>query len=483
MSFNIVDVNNNFSVVLGEDGQPLVFEDGRAAAQAAADLSFERGGRFQPRRIVSDDSIWHEREAQRFAVGTYRKPLFADEEWFSANEEVRFHFAHLSTDDPSKIAFTENAEMGRADRQTRMKVGRYLERFFSHLPASHRQRLVSEHSAMFCPQPIRFARTAEEIEWVYVNGPHSCMAYPTNNQHFSVRDFHPSAVYAGPDLAVAYLLNDDDRVSARAVVWPEQKKHFRVYGDLRLHEMLRQDGYTNESLTGARLQRIDLPEGGVLMPYLDCAEYCREEGDFLVIDQDEGYIQCRSTQGRTWIDRTSYGECGCCGKRSRHRRMMVISVDLQATSNASRYPQSNVCRTCLMNDGLAIPRLGNLRFHRNLVEERDGQRWLVGEYAIHQRRLARQQTREIEAAQTFVCGFSGETLPWNEGVNIRYFDGSRVIRERWSKAAAAGRTARCFVTRHLYTLACLTTLHDGRTVNARCPLALGAMLHRDNVNA
>jgi hypothetical protein len=109
---------------------------------------------------------------------------------------------------------------------------------------------------------------------------------------------HPTRVYAGPDLAVAYIgsLND---VSARAVVWPDKKLYTTIYGDThRMETALGALGYAEGSdsdFLGARLQRIE-EDGKFVMPYLDMGDFVDDCGDYLTIT-NHGDIGCRETDG------------------------------------------------------------------------------------------------------------------------------------------------------------------------------------------
>jgi hypothetical protein len=482
MPFQIINVNEAGSVVLGEDGQPLSFEDGRAAAAAAAELAAKDGGRYQPRRAAVDENIWKQRERARFDAGNYRKPLFATEDWFTENIETRDHFLHVSNEEPSKIAFTESPENGQADRQTRMKVGRYLERFFSGLPRDYREQLVRAHQTEFVTQALNITTDAEKIEWVYTHGPHSCMAYPRTDGHFSFHDHHPTAVYAGPDLAVAYLMSahDEDRVAARAVVWPERKVFSRVYGDMLLHSVLIRQGWTEGSLDGARLQKIELPRGNILMAYLDCEAYASDEGDFLRINRNLGELACRNTSG--YASRLNVRLCPCCNERRRDDgysfRLAAMRFDI--VGNRARPSRDYVCQACSTdrNRVIRVERHDTLAL-RSLTVVRDGHRYFVGEYEAIQAARAATQARVQVAPQpaattaprrparvnpeTFVCACTGQVTEWRRGCNVYSInhETGRHTFERWSIEAANAHTTRCDQTHRRYRSIFITQVGVG----------------------
>lgn len=203
------------------------------------------------------------------------------------------HYAHRSKKDDSQIAFTKTTRKGLQDVQTRMKPGRYLQEYYSdRFSPDDIKDLVRE----LTPCEYTMARTPAEIARVYENGPNSCMSgIHWYSQYASVIDrplngdddhANPVGVYATKDVAVAYI-QKGDRITARAVVNMRDRKFARVYGDVRLHDALVEDGFTNETdaLVGCRLRKVPIRHDNAhyyLMPYLDSASYVIERGDFLV---------------------------------------------------------------------------------------------------------------------------------------------------------------------------------------------------------
>lgn len=238
-------------------------------------------GRIEP--------AWYKRERDRFhqpKEGEFGEPAYRalpGERWHALTNSwgagtIMGHFAHYSVTHPGMIAFTKSFAHGVADRQTVMKPGRYLSTYFADsLSAPEIARLAGMVSALTKPPEVRFARTAEDIRRIYRNGPSSCMVY--GEGEYSTRGIHPTAVYAGPDTAVAYMLSnadDPDSVTARSVVVMEGDEpvaYTRVYGDAdRLVDSLRGMGLAKRmTLDGVRLPRIPVPESTdtFVMPYLD----------------------------------------------------------------------------------------------------------------------------------------------------------------------------------------------------------------------
>jgi hypothetical protein len=314
-------VQNAFAIV--EITSPTThlstFASGAEAGKVAAGLnSIARLNNLAFRyRVIglkspASNEDWKTRETQRFVSGTYNPVPWSGEPW--ANPD---HFAHVSKNNPAKLAFTPSAEFGLADRQLRMRPGRYLTKYFSSvLTPDEIKTWCSKYTAQNGATVLRFATTPDEIQAVYENGPNSCMAH-------KAADFespeHPTRVYGAGDLAIAWVLGADGtdctegtdetetsaafpHVAARALCWPAKKIYGRIYGDETLLTQLFDEAGFTESYdswdwNGARLFRIETTSGDLVAPYLDdpnCNVTAR--GKFLILD-DSGEIQCRNTSG------------------------------------------------------------------------------------------------------------------------------------------------------------------------------------------
>lgn len=187
------------------------------------------------------------------------------------------HYPHLSTKHPGMIAFTKSYAHGVADRKTVMKPGRYFQKYYSWMDGPTIARLSEIINAEFAPAILHFARTREEIVHVYTHGPDSCMSHDLRD--YDCRPFHPCEPYATPDLAVAYLLSNEDdptSITARALCRMDRESGkpvawVRAYGNERkLRDALRELGAEQdyECLAGAEL--LFMPyRGGFVCPYLD----------------------------------------------------------------------------------------------------------------------------------------------------------------------------------------------------------------------
>jgi hypothetical protein len=321
-----------------EAGKPIVYATGKEAADACAmaargdlDANGYTCQKLQPRRIADD--AWKARELGRFADGTYTALPWAD------LPALTDHFAHVSTIDGAKIAYTHDAAKGAGDLQTRVKPGRYLAAFYADVyDAPTIARMAAEFDNQFGENlTLSFAVTADDIEDVYVRGPSSCMS---NSSDSYQSDEHPVRVYAGFDLQLAYL-ERDGRVTARALVWPKQKCNSRIYGDeTRLRDLLDGAGYSDGDLSGARIARIEHGRGGFVMPYIDGEKACEDMGSHLLIGS--GSIGCGNTNGLSGAAFT----CCSCGEG-------VDEDDCRSDGNGNRY-----CEECYDNDFSNCERYG-----------------------------------------------------------------------------------------------------------------------------
>ena len=282
-----------------------VRQTGSEAAEVVTRLKAAHGSLYVYRiKRIDDDALWREREQYKFDSGDYEPTPWHGQDWYKAKHND--HFCHLSLSHPGKVAYTENAAKGCEDRQTTVLPGRYLTKHFKDvLSADEIEQWASEVAVLAGTVTLKVTQDADEIETIYVNGPQSCMSSEADDYSGPC---HPARVYAGPDLAVAYV-GTLDEPSGRCVVWPEKKAYYSLYGDCsRMRLLLKEAGYTERRLDGARVRRI--PAGGsFVMPYVDGIGYCRDAGDYIILG--EGDHGCQSTEGLC-EDIGSF--CGNCGE-------------------------------------------------------------------------------------------------------------------------------------------------------------------------
>lgn len=296
--FNILNLETKSFYEIG--GTVQIYSSGADAARIARELTESTGVKHQPRLIASTVD-WRERERQRFLDGTYIPVPWSNHA--GGYPAIPDHFVHMSVEEPGKISFTEDSDKGAADRQTRMRPGRYLERFYGgddgggwNNAVDKRQYWTNECARLYDPCDVHFAKTQDDIVRVYLNGPRSCMSRPAK---YYV-DGHPTRVYAAGDLEIAYLKSQDDesRIVARCVCWPAKKVYSTIYGDsVRLEAGLEKLGFHEDNggeLYGARLLAIECGNGYVV-PYVDNYSQLAVRGEYLVISY--GDIDAQVTEG------------------------------------------------------------------------------------------------------------------------------------------------------------------------------------------
>ncbi len=287
-------------------GGPTRFQAGPGAATQII--------RLAPRR-----ASWREREAARANQGVYQAPVWQRETfWARRAPALLDHFAHVAIDDPRMIAFTEDDAKGEADRQTRIKPGRYLKRYFSNVLDDKRIAYLAEWFAGGARPPVNvsggleLARTSDEIVDVYASDVESCMAYEK-----CVR------VYGAGDLAVAVWRDAEGEVAARCLCWPTRGVYGRVYPDVdecdfacALIQTMEARGWVHERVHdqgfgGARILMIRNASDDYVMPYLDLGYGVDDHGDVWRMARD-GEFTSEDTDGVLRVDQPTWN-CDRCG--------------------------------------------------------------------------------------------------------------------------------------------------------------------------
>ena len=383
MPFHVICLETGSPVFDATGALPMIFEAGYQAASAARDYSAQTGKKYQPRPIAGEE--WRQREQARFDSGEYQPLPWRNMAWFLNSEACRNHYAHVSTERDGMVAFTESPEKGVADRQTRQRPGTYLQRFYADvLSADEIQKLARDYAGRFEDNVLLLANTADEIERVYVEGPRSCMSGKPSEYS---SPFHPVRVYAAGDLAVAYVMRGGSIVG-RALCWPQEKKHSRIYGDEdRLGPLLRAAGYRSGSLRGARLLRERANGGGFVCPYIDHDFSVEDRGDFLHISGD---IRAENTNGLIDIEEGEY--CPHCEERSDPDDFYYME-DLG----------ESWCESCADNDAFVCARTGE-RFgrRRSVTLMANGDYWSNDEFENH----------------GFTCDATGENHHMDDAVHV-----------------------------------------------------------------
>lgn len=334
-----------FRVIFADTGAPalsIAFASASEASAIRACLATPRPLRIA--RIVDDS--WRIRETHRLFRGEYTPlpAIIANAEWFVDSDADKNHYAHRANSDPAKIAFTESAEKGMDDKQTVIPVNRYLARYFGD---KLRSEDIAKISAIYAAQnynliigndaeSFRFAYSGQDVKSessTYL----SCMRY--TKEYFGT-PCHPAETYAGYGLSIAYIVDpdDDDKVIARAVIWPEKMRFVKVYGTdetirIALVDMLESRGFERaDDWRGARLSVVEFG-GRIVVPYIDgevtSLEY-DDDDDYMTVSR-HGNVDGSTTRG--WTESaTSRHICECCGDRAHEDDMRHVGNELWCDS-------------------------------------------------------------------------------------------------------------------------------------------------------
>lgn len=227
-------------------------------------------------------SPWITRELERFATGHYKKLPFALPQ-IPPDDPRTEHFPHPSREDQSLIAYTESPAKGADDKKRQIKIGKYLEKFFSHELTKPQ---IASYSAIYRTMTnpenaLHIATTPDECEQAY-RSVSSCMSFATPQDKF-VGPVHPARAFGSPDenyVTVAYLLRNG-KPNARALINRRTKKFQSLYGDTTsLTATLEREGYsklpysyatptTHLALIGLRLNALSAPNGKFCAPCVD----------------------------------------------------------------------------------------------------------------------------------------------------------------------------------------------------------------------
>jgi hypothetical protein len=242
----------------------------------------------------SIDNEWMFRVDQEIKDKHLQRPESIYNSSFYTNSALKYvHRPHIDPSDPNKIRYVSSIADGRKSRMSSMRIGRYLTKHFKDSIGSEAEVLATQQQIVYetAPVVVKVAMGEDDIQWVFDNGPRSCMSKRASD--FQVPT-HPCRSYSAGDLGIAYILDaEEKKATARAVVWMAKKGYSRIYGDnARLKRGLEQLGYSPlDTLLGARLKKTPFA-GTYIVPYIDGhARYLQDiEGqDHFVIQDSKTY--------------------------------------------------------------------------------------------------------------------------------------------------------------------------------------------------
>jgi hypothetical protein len=261
---------------------------------------------------INRENFWAFREAVRFVTGDYT-PLACIKALSAAGKlknELLLHFPHASVEDPTMLAYTPSHEYGLRDRQVRIKVGKYLTKYYNDVLTSEQIRAFANGMKGFA---LKWATDAEEFRYVYEYGPNSCMSGSDFDDIYG--DYRPTDVYDTGEFKLAYIEVEHRTILARGFVHEPTKRWVRVYGDEAdsLADQLNEMGYTKaSSWAGAKLKYIVDDEGQIILPYIDgdARGVTMRNGQWVIVENGCDYY-CDFTSGVA--SREDQSECQDCG--------------------------------------------------------------------------------------------------------------------------------------------------------------------------
>jgi hypothetical protein len=349
-----------------------LFDKGTDAAKASKDAAAKTGAKVQCRRKAQAGD-WRAAMQKRLESKELT-PL--PTKWDL--EPIVDHFAHLWANDPSKIAFIESEDHGIIQKLTALTPGRYITRFYEtddrKMEDKRRRTLIA---AIDPSGEIFFARTPDEIEYVYKNGPDSCM---DGDHNFNGLPMWPTGPYGAGDLAVAYTKNNRGRIQSRSLCWPDKKLHGRCYGAVEaMRTALANEGFTDlregrdckvNSFVGARLLKV--PHGDAfVMPYFDDITVAIDKGEYFETvenREDTDHYVTSSSSGLSYIQ-------ALCPKA----KVVVQVREMRYVHGADElWSSSAIQRFAFTCDGS-----GKIWPKTDAVILGDGQRWSPEYFAEH----------------------------------------------------------------------------------------------------
>jgi hypothetical protein len=289
-----------------------VFEEGQTASIEAKALnarakSWGDTGRYKVVPIKPEDPFaWRIREEVKFRDGTYSKCP-----WNEDGYRYDRYYEHIDPEDSTKVRFIAHDRDGQRGRYTVMAPGRFFLKYHDSYPGTG---VIEAYCAKMgldmTVSTLQLATSSDDIERVYTNGPHSCMAYVCDEDHFD-SDIHPVRQYGDLDLACAYITRSGE-ITARCMVWPEKKIYGRIYGDAeRIKARLAEEGYTEDwKFVGARLKLERTNFGQIIAPYVDGdVDGTLTDTHIVLVPSDQATLILKSPDGVVAAD-----HCDSCGR-------------------------------------------------------------------------------------------------------------------------------------------------------------------------
>jgi hypothetical protein len=262
---------------------------------------------------------WQWREETRLKSGEYRAvPNIAGIEY------PREHWVHMSTvkTETDWVSYTPSEAYGLADRQVRIKYGKYLRKTFENMTDAEVQAAVRNFRAKLAledsPATLLFTTDRATINDIFETAMYPADSDSTSCMHgkFDGDGIRPYHVYAdSPDVAVAYVM-EAGKIISRSVVSTKNKRWVRCYSIEAnestqcevLKDLLRAAGYTSGDLTGNRLTKLRTHR--VMLPYIDHGGMdVDDDGNGFWRVVDSGQYTADQTDGTATENRPKCSRC------------------------------------------------------------------------------------------------------------------------------------------------------------------------------
>jgi hypothetical protein len=228
---------------------------------------------------------------------------------------------------------------------------------------------------------------------------------------------HPVRVYGDSDLSLAYLtdLDDSERITARALVWNNKKRHGRIYGDEhRMQRALEIAGFSQGDFLGARIRNIldDRKKDTYVMPYLDHEQQVTKiDSDWLMIDSN-GSIHATQTNGLA-VEGTECESCGDMEDAGSLREVYTRQTRVR-----------HWCAHCADDNAFRCEQTGSLvcNEHMAIIDGESVADWHVEDANYCE--FHEQHT--FEPTYDVIVSESGETQSWSRGAFQSHGDTCRI---------------------------------------------------------
>jgi len=264
---------------------------------------------------INPENYWVFREGLRFLMGTYEQhPAIKQLDMLDViKPHLALHFPHASVEDPTMIAYTPSYDYGLRDRQVRMKLGKYLTKYYSDVLTQEQIRAYANGAKGL---DVKFAEDTDGFRYVYAHGPNSCMSGSTDDFGDIDGPYHPVDVYDTGEFRLAYIEPIDCKIVARAFVHEPSKRWVRAYGDEAdtLASWLNENGYTKDcGWQGCQLKIVTDRSGNWVLPYIDGdarGVRSRTNSRWEIVSERPYDVWCDFTDG---VCREDMATCDACG--------------------------------------------------------------------------------------------------------------------------------------------------------------------------